>query len=820
MAFACVGLLVVLMTFGCQDRSKPAAPGSSDGSQLISNLFASVRSGKFPPEIEAYLSDKRDLPRSDPHWPTLTYLLGEAHRRRGETKQALESFRALATWAATNPPAGPYGDTWGGSGLAAVGLWRWLQILDQQAAEPGQIDQVLETAKVLQGTRLYSGMGGSGLLPALPLVEEDVARLLAHVAWKAGKQEAAMALFLDFLAIDSRGKLDEIDNRIRSEILSRHLADEKRLDLFRAKRQLDLVKSKDVKDEAAKILRRLFDDQTAPADVRAEAGYEWASYTRLNAASFRRNSDWRKEIQTALTNVLALAADPALAAKALYLRGTVHNISPGEKVEDFRADMNELLRRFPSSRLADDALFQLATDYLFEPAVDRALPEFGKLRNFRGPNDYLDSAYFLAALGLVGRDHEGDLAAADKLLAEYVDLYPDGPFRLRSIFWRGRIAERGNNAAQARVFFQQLIKEASYDYYALRARMHLDQGAGARSHDLPATDSPVRQQLREAYRESRVEPQITASSPYHQRLASAASSGLYRQLLDTVLNLKQRLDDIPLDDIERLELVPAAALLLSLRQDAGAAKDFKPDPENQLQLAGLLGHTLGDWPTAIDMALVAGSDARQRLAALYDDPRYLKTVYPLRQDLEALKQPLQDAAWAIDGSSGLSQSIMYSVIRNESRFYAKAISPVGALGLFQILPGLFKGVDDNRKKKGKQSLLVESGVDSDLDYLLDPARNVRFWAAWSKDEFPIKKRNDTEHVENGPAFAVMGHHAGPPTVRLWTKNYWSTLGAKDKEAYRNDLEYRIETARYNATRNFVRNVLRDTTIVEAVGTDR
>lgn len=42
--------------------------------------------------------------------------------------------------------------------------------------------------------------------------------------------------------------------------------------------------------------------------------------------------------------------------------------------------------------------------------------------------------------------------------------------------------------------------------------------------------------------------------------------------------------------------------------------------------------------------------------------------------------PLANAAWLIDGSDALSQSLMYAVIRSESKFYPKAISPNGSLG--------------------------------------------------------------------------------------------------------------------------------------------
>lgn len=777
-------------------EASSAAPAAGRvETQLLTNLFTALRAGDraFPPEIEALLSGKGETAREDPNWPTLTYLLGEAHRQRGEIEQARVVFRELASWAASNHPAGPYGDTWGGSGLAVLGLWRWLQILDEHGpTRPEEVGQVLEVASNLQETRFYSGMVQTGLLPAMPLLEENVAERLAHVAWKNQRPEAT-SLFLDFLTIDSRGELDAIDKEIKAEILRRHLADPERLELFRARRLLSLVKTQEQKDRAAEILKGLWENPKTPPDVRAEAGYAWANYKR-------RQPD-RRETLAILTEVIKLADDRPLAEEALYLRGTVYNREDQKgdtaprNVEAFRADMLGLLRRFPRSRLADDALFQLATDYLFEPDLDNALPYFEKLRGFQGRNDWQDSAYYLPALGLVGRGRDGDLDAAKGLLDEYVKRYPDGVFRLRCLFWLGRIAEQRSEPKRAQDLFRQVIDEGPYDYYALRARMHLEEGAGAIKRDLPRAGSQTQRELYEAYKRGRVDIQLARNSPYHDRLRVAASTGLYRQLLEIDKGLVQRLDDIPLERLDARGLTPAAALLLALRQDALAAKDSDPTADNWLRLAGLLGYQVQDWPTAIEMSFVRSGAPQQRLTELQKDPRYLATAYPDPANLKTLEQPLARAAWPIDNSTGLSQSLMYAVIRHESRFYPEAISREGALGLFQFMPWVFDGL--NRRWK----LLHKSGARSDTEYLLDPGRNTELWARWVNDEFSLEHRD-------GIAMALMKHHAGSGNVGRWSK-YWKKLGPED------DLEYRIETARFNETRNFVHGALRDTAIVDA-----
>jgi soluble lytic murein transglycosylase-like protein/tetratricopeptide (TPR) repeat protein len=780
--------LLLILSVACADPA--ASPEATFEADSVGSLFDALQSGSrnVPPAVEALLSGRRTIAQDDPSWPTVAYLKGEVDRRCGNIERARAAFSGLASWATSDDhPAGPYDDTWGGSGLAVVGLWRWLQILDEHGpASPGEVGRALDVAERLRETRLYAGMVQSGLLPGLPLLAEDVAHRLAHVAWKYQRQDRALDLYLDFLAIDSRGEVDDVDRQLQTQLLEKGLATRDRLDFFRARRQLALVKTEAQKDDAARILKKLWDDRQAPVDVRAEAGYEWANYQRQKLGT--------RELVQVLSDVIGLAGSGPVAVKALYRRGIIQG---GEALI---ADMVDLRRRFPKSQMEDEALYQLATAYLFRPDLDKALSYYGELRDFQGPNDYQDSAYYLPALGLVGRNRDGDLDAADRLLADYLVRYPDGLYRVRSLFWRGRIAERKNDAERAKGFFRQVIAEAPYDYYGLRARLHLDEGIKAIGQDLPTADSQTRAALEQAYRNSRVDTELAGRSQYHRRLEAAASPGFYKRLLaaefDSQKALGKRLDDIPLDVLDARGLMPAAALLLSLRQDALAAKDSDVTVDNWLRLAGLLGTKLQDWPAAGEITVVSATAPRERLAALQADPRYLATVYPDPAQLPGLdlKASLADAAWPMGGSKARSQSVMYALIHQESRFYAGAISPVGALGLLQMMPATFAKLDE------RSQLLRTSGVASNVEYLLDPQHNIATAAGWwktelGKDELPV---------------AVMKHNAGIKNVSKWAA-YWAQIGCED------DLEYRVETVRFRETSNFLRGVLLDTAIVEAAG---
>jgi hypothetical protein len=196
-------VLVMLVTVSC-GRASVDAPAGSVGTvptpsvAALLNLFAATTGNEpLQAEAQALVAGDRQPGRDDPGWPLVTYLLGEYHRGHGNPVAAKAAFRALATWVGSAGPEGPYGDTWGGSGLAAVGLWRWLDAPGaEDRIDPGELDELLSVAARLRDTRLYSGMVRPGLLPALSLLDEHIIDRLAHLAWTNGRKDQARALFV------------------------------------------------------------------------------------------------------------------------------------------------------------------------------------------------------------------------------------------------------------------------------------------------------------------------------------------------------------------------------------------------------------------------------------------------------------------------------------------------------------------------------------------------------------------------------------------------------------------------------------------------
>lgn len=94
----------------------------------------------------------------------------------------------------------------------------------------------------------------------------------------------------------------------------------------------------------------------------------------------------------------------------------------GGKLKDARRKFQELLRRFPTSRLADDAQYWIGETYYLEKRYDKAILEYDKVvinyaKGDKVPGALLKQGFAFLALG--------DKASAKQLLNQLVGEYPD-----------------------------------------------------------------------------------------------------------------------------------------------------------------------------------------------------------------------------------------------------------------------------------------------------------------------------------------------------------------------------------------------------------
>ena len=762
----CFGVIVLAATLtSCGQkanlRSRPAAEW-----QRLLEATGNAQNARSR-EIGRLL--KGSLANDAPMWPVDTFLRAEVYRLRGDPPEARRAYRALAEWGAKNP----YKDGWGGSGLTMMALWRWLEIASvPSGVDQEEVSQILDCAQKLQSTRLAKGMFSTPLLGTLPRVEEEFVRRLAQLAWSAGRKSEAERLFLDYLQLARTKERNEVENQMWQHLVETGQASEDHLTLLVAIRLRALGQN----ETAATLFRRLRGSDDA--DVRAQAGYHLARLGRS-----------REVVVDMLSAALEDAANPRLAQQILFERAVAYNRpGKGRNSERFVQDLLWLISEFPQGSLVDSALYELAGHFQRTGDTEQALSYFERLENLEGTNKHFELSYYQAALALYTRAAPGDSARAARLLQELLRKRPSATLRFAALFWLGRLAAESGDAKQAQDYFRQIVEQSPYDYYAIRARMHLNLGSDARLRFWP--DEQTNAELRAAYQASSKNAAISVNSSYADRLREVLQYGLYRRSLEADSQLRplypsRRLEELTPEELDFSGMFAHISLLLAFRQDALAATDSHP--ESRLKIAVAVGQQAQDWPLAIALSH-ARSGPEQREASVQQSAGFLATAYPI---------VFREAFRKASATYKVPPELLYGVVRRESFFYPSALSSSGALGVFQFIARTFRDLDRRWK------LLETSGIRSYEEFLLNPDRSIDLGARWFREELlPANNGN--------LLLALVEHHAGSPRVVEWTSELRTTGRFED-------VEYAIESIPYMETRRFLRGVTTDMAIITAAG---
>jgi soluble lytic murein transglycosylase len=232
-------------------------------------------------------------------------------------------------------------------------------------------------------------------------------------------------------------------------------------------------------------------------------------------------------------------------------------------------------------------------------------------------------------------------------------------------------------------------------------------------------------------------------------------------------NFRVHHDTEDLSEIEKLPgVVRARELYLAgMRRDARrewyhATRSLS---KTELQLAALLAHRWG-WH---DRAIVTASQAR------YWSDLALRFPLPHRESILANARRYE-----------VDPALIYGVIRQESAFMEDARSPVGALGLMQLMPAT-----------GKQTARALNMRYGGNDVLLQSDQNIRLGSAYF--------RKLLDRYNGSPVLAAAAYNAGPHRVGRWLPS------EHDMEA-----DLWMELIPYPETRRYVRRVLAYATVFE------
>ena len=128
--------------------------------------------------------------------------------------------------------------------------------------------------------------------------------------------------------------------------------------------------------------------------------------------------------------------------------------------------------------------------------------------------------------------------------------------------------------------------------------------------------------------------------------------------------------------------------------------------------------------------------------------------------------------------SNVPISFLYGISRQESMLNPDIKSPVGAVGLMQLMPGTAKMVSrkNNWSYSGTGDLVV-------------PENNIRLGSAYLKDML--------DRFDNNRILAAAAYNAGPGRINIW----------KSKDGKGRDAAMYVENIPFKETRQYVQNVL-------------
>ena len=125
--------------------------------------------------------------------------------------------------------------------------------------------------------------------------------------------------------------------------------------------------------------------------------------------------------------------------------------------------------------------------------------------------------------------------------------------------------------------------------------------------------------------------------------------------------------------------------------------------------------------------------------------------------------------------TGLDPFLVAAIVREESSYNPRALSPAGARGLMQLMP-----------RTAQPMAEIRGLAFGDGDLLDDPRTNLQLGAAFMSGL--LKQWSD-------PRIALAAYNAGPARARQW----WQTRRS-------NDIEVFVELIPFDETRNYVKKV--------------
>lgn len=392
---------------------------------------------------------------------------------------------------------------------------------------------------------------------------------------------------------------------------------------------------------------------------------------------------------------------------------------------------SKLVKLYPSHKKAHEVIWLRAWQKEELKDFPGAAKLYQQIYSSRGKNDYREEAYLRHAL-VYYRMEKYDSATI--IIDRFKKLYPGSSFCTAADFWKAKCLFSRGKTASARKLFREITRLTPYDYYAHRSNQMLCLlGDSAWSYSDTSYD-----------------------------VLSAL------KWLDSITPAYPRKELTPLDSAElRRGAVLASVGLVSVAEYflESLESSFPGNLGLQFNLASLYKST-GAFTQAFRVArkLIWRVPFQQHGSmplAVYS------LLYPSFYE-DMIRN--HGAVYSVD------PLLISSVIRQESIFNPVILSPVGAVGLMQIMPYTGKYI----AQKLKEDFFVDS--------LTRPDFNIRYGVYYLRELL--------DQFNDNLVLVLASYNGGPHNARKWYERN------KDEE-----FDLFVEDLLFSETRNYVKKVL-------------
>lgn len=472
----------------------------------------------------------------------------------------------------------------------------------------------------------------------------------------------------------------------------------------------------------------------------------------------------------------------------------------------------------PNSKTGRQALFQAAfLSYQFQDydGATRRFREF--LSKHKGSGLAVDAEWHLSWISYLKNDYpkalEGFAALKNRLTRKRSSSRSQTVERIE--YWMAMAHLKLKNYKEARPLFEEIAKSGNGDkYYSMAARERLKQLNEPR---LTAPEVPVKMAKAPVNRWLAFVNQTPVQSPWKSMLTAFDNSRRWAQAsprtsdgeaeteetmtATTSLEGVPRTDEAESEDAVTEEAVATTAEPESVEEDKTIPLSSSQDPrivqrlERARQLIALDMQDYAKWELYEIERRTSNKDYLKALMVEYEKVGHFNRSSRIATDAFAAIRKSggiegQRAFWEkaypkahqvfvteYARKFGIPPEMVWAIMRAESSYKKDAISPVGALGLMQVMP-----------KTGTKISELMGDKNFEPRSLLEPQSAVKVGAKYLSRMFKV--------FEGNRALVAASYNAGPHRVLSWL----SRFGTLDEDEF-------IEHIPFVETRNYVKKVM-------------